>query len=365
MSPRRRSSKRRDWPANLYEREGYFSWRDPRTREETGLGRISRTEAFAQAIEANLYVAKLLNKPRLIDQLTGEADRSIGAWLEKYETILDARDPPLAANTRKSYRSLSKRTRETWDPKLPVRTLNALMVSEQLEKLAAMPRLAQAWRSFLRDSFREAIVRGWLDENPVRGIKGAVVTVKRARLEFDVLQRAYDSCTVPWLRNAIALALVGAQRREDIVLAKVKDFRERAWWIDQGKTGSRIVIPFDLRLNVFGMSLGEVYQQCRATGVLSPYLIHQTGRYGNSEPGARIFKDTLSKRFSELVARLEIDWGDKSPPTFHEIRSLSERLYGAQGGVNTQELLGHKDPRSTQLYHDARGAWVRLKISNE
>lgn len=79
--------------------------------------------------------------------------------------------------------------------------------------------------------------------------------------------------------------------------------------------------------------------------------------------GSPIFVDRVSKRFSEVIAGLGLDWGDRTPPTFHEIRSLSERLYSLQGNVRTQELLGHRDARMTAVYHDVRGAeWVRVRV---
>ncbi|MDR5615596.1 phage integrase Arm DNA-binding domain-containing protein, partial [Arsenophonus sp.] len=34
-----RKIKNRDLPPNLYKRKGYYSYRDPRTRKEYGLGR--------------------------------------------------------------------------------------------------------------------------------------------------------------------------------------------------------------------------------------------------------------------------------------------------------------------------------------
>lgn len=55
------------------------------------------------------------------------------------------------------------------------------------------------------------------------------------------------------------------------------------------------------------------------------------------------------------------------PPTFHEIRSLSERAYRLQG-VNTQILLGHKYARMTDLYNDERnledGGFKYVTIGN-
>jgi integrase len=135
------------------------------------------------------------------------------------------------------------------------------------------------------------------------------------------------------------------------------------WWVIQKKTGSRVFIPLDLKLQAFGLTLGDVIRECRATGIVSRHVIHQTRPRGNSPVGSPIWIDTLSKMFHAEVLATGIDWGDKQPPTFHEIRSLAERMYTEQGNINTQMLLGHKDPRSTAIYKDTRGAeWVTVKI---
>ncbi|MCX7563426.1 tyrosine-type recombinase/integrase [Xanthomonadaceae bacterium XH05] len=166
------------------------------------------------------------------------------------------------------------------------------------------------------------------------------------------------------MRNAANLALVSAQRREDIASAHFANVHDGAWWVEQSKTGQRVCIPLALRLDVAGLSLDDVVRQCRSTGVLSKYLVHQTSPRGNSPVGRKIWVDTITRRWSECIEALGLDWGGKTPPTFHEIRSLSERLYTEQGGINTQELLGHRDARSTSLYHDSRGAeWVRISVA--
>jgi len=62
------------------------------------------------------------------------------------------------------------------------------------------------------------------------------------------------------------------------------------------------------------------------------------------------------------VENIGRNWGDTNPPTVHEIRSLSKQLYAEQGNINTRELLGHKDRKTTQTDHDSRSDWVRLKV---
>jgi enterobacteria phage integrase len=363
VAPRRRSPARRGWPDNLYCRDGYYTWRDPRSREETALGRIEKEDAFRQAIEANLWLAQQIDKPRLIDKLTGNSERTIGKWGERFWTDLTTRDPPLSANTLRTYKSYLLRTVTAFGADTPIRNVTPLRFDEELKKLAHIPRTAQAWRSFLKEYFRAAIVPGWVDDNPVRDVRAGRVKVKRARLTLPVLLQVYEAADITWLRNAIALALITGQRREDLAMAEVPAFRNRVWRCQHIKTGAKVEIPFELRLDVFGMSLADVYDQCRRTGVLSSFLIHQTEPYGNSERGAPIWKDTISRRFTDVLTTLQLDWGDKTAPTFHEIRSLSERLYRAQGNVDTQQLLGHTDPETTLLYNDSRGSeWRRVTI---
>lgn len=360
MSPRRRGSSRRDWPANLYCRDGYYSWRDPRSREEHGLGRITKPEAFTQAIEANLHLAKMLNRPRLIDRLTGEADRSLGAWVARYLAEQDTRK--LADNTRKGYRSYAKRTLEAFDSGMSLKAITALMVADQLETVEGT-RTGQAWRSFLRDMFRAAIVRGWVDENPVRAVKLERVEVKRSRLTLDVYRQIREAAALVWLRNAMDLALVSGQRREDVARATASDVRDGHWWVDQGKTGARIALPLSLTLTAANLNLGDVVRRCRQTGVLSRHLIHQTEQRGNSPKGSPIWIDTISRRFTDVLAELGLTFDGKPPPTFHEIRSLSARLYSAQGDVDVKTLLGHKDAATTAVYQDGRGiAWTKLIV---
>lgn len=64
--------------------------------------------------------------------------------------------------------------------------------------------------------------------------------------------------------------------------------------------------------------------------------------------------NTISTSFKKIRELSGLSWDKGSPPTFHEIRSLSERVYREQK-VNTKDLLGHKSQHQTDRYNDARG----------
>jgi enterobacteria phage integrase len=366
MSPRRRSKAKRGWPDNLYERKGYFSWRDPRTREEFGLGR-DRGRAFQEAMEANIHLAKLTASKRLVHRIeqANTPLRGLAAWNVKYQEQLKANER--SPNSLRSAKSLGARmVRMLGD--VPMDSLTPLAISKVIDDVVAEGkiRLAQALRGFMRDCFREARVAGWLTkENPVLDTRlGVRVKVMRSRLSLDQFRLIYARIDDVWLRNAVDLALVSGQRRDDVANAMFKDFRDGHWWLIQRKTGNRVALPMSLTLDAIGKSLESVVAQCRRTGVLSGHLVHQTARRGNSPVGRHIWVDTISRRFADAVEAAGIDWGNKTPATFHELRSLSARLYAAQGGVNTRDLLGHRTAEMTEEYEDDRGAgWVHVSFS--
>jgi hypothetical protein len=370
MASRPRSAKKRGWPDGLYERGGYFSWRNPLTGVEMGIGRVPLGEAKAQAAEANIAVQGLKDKPRLVDRLEGKGDTSFGAWLTRYEEKLAKRE--LAPNTRKVYKALIKLARDVYKDSLAIALpkLTTKVISDGLLQIqATRARTAQALRSRLIDAFDRAIAEGWTDKNPARVTDEPVVQVQRARLTWDVFKRLYEGLPAGRLKNACALALVTGQPREVLVAGQFSQIGmvERpgaepieCWRVVRGKTGVLIAIPLDLRLQAFGMSLRDVIKQCRATSVASRYIIHTTERRGSSKLGAPVSADQLSIQFSEALAELKIDWGDKTPPTLHEIRSLSKRLYQAQGNVDTKDLLGHETEEMSDLYGDARGAEYKV-----
>lgn len=362
MAPRRRHTRNASLPDGLRVRDGIYSYRNRLDGREKGLGR-DRQAAIAFARAANIEIDRIAGRVDAAEWVRGvTTSRTWGSWLDRYQQILDARK--LSRHTRHGYFHMMKKARTAFPADRSFASLDVADIAGAIQPLVddGKASTAKSYRQWLIDCFRESMADGWRKNNPAEATRRVSHDVRRARLELDVLMRVYESVRQPWMRNSIALALVSGQRREDVLLAKHTDVRDGHWWVEQGKTDSRVAIPLTLRLNAFGMNLGEVVRQCKSTGVLSHHLIHQTRHLKHSPRGGIIHPGSVSRGFQDALKALGIDWADKSPPSFHEIRSLSKRLYDAQGGVDTKQLLGHKSTATADKYQDARGLWVRVKI---
>ena len=156
------------------------------------------------------------------------------------------------------------------------------------------------------------------------------------------------------------LALVTGQRLGDIAAMKFSNIWDDALHVEQIKTGSKVAIPLSLRCEAIGMSLREIIADCRDS-VLSPWILHHHHARRNCARGGAVKSDTITMAFTKARKRCGLEWGDGSPPTFHEQRSLSERLYREQG-IATQTLLGHKSSGMTDKYNDDRGKEWKLVV---
>lgn len=385
---------KKNWPDGLYERaDGYYSWRnplgvagDPDNPEEIGIGRVSFPEASAQAIEANLHIRGLMKKPRLVDRLTGVANRDVDALVDAHyeKQKLRLKDKEIVANTLKGYRSCGKAVKAAWEAR-PVERISTRDVAELLGhwKTADQLRMAQSVRSYMADLFRFAEAEGWIQRgtNPVTITDTISPTVKRARLSLEQFQTIYDAAAKldPWVQHAMALAIVSGRRREDLAAAEFKQRPDSLVWTadrhlyviqqkvddEENPENLRLRIPYELELKVLGWSLEQTIARCRSDNVVSRWLIHHQRRRTMSKPGERVWIDTITKGFARARKRTSLTWPEGlKPPTFHEIRSLAARLYDKQGGVNVQILLGHSDPETTEIYKDSRGTeWTDVKVA--
>lgn len=144
------------------------------------------------------------------------------------------------------------------------------------------------------------------------------------------------------------LALVTGQRVSDLSKIKYKDIHDGKLWIIQQKTGAKIAIPLDIEL--YGIKLSKTIADCENN---SEFVINNNGN--------KITVERISKEFRRFRDISQLNWVGE-PPSFHEIRSLSARLYTETMGSNfAQKLLGHKSSTMTAKYQDDRNnSWIEL-----
>jgi len=127
----------------------------------------------------------------------------------------------------------------------------------------------------------------------------------------------------------------------------------------QLKTGKLLKIPMDLKLEKLGLTIEDVVDMAVIEQDSLFVLHHKTARAQN-KAGDPPHPDTISRSFKRARDDTKIVWNG-SPATFHEIRSLAERLYREQS-IDTRLLCGHSQQKMTDRYNDLRGSeWSEIK----
>lgn len=187
--------------------------------------------------------------------------------------------------------------------------------------------------------------------------------ITRQRLNLEEWQKIFEVADNQhkYLGNAMLLAVITGQRIGDIVKMKFSDIWDDMLHIEQEKTGSKLAIPLSIKSEAIGMTLKQVISICR-DAVVSKYLVHYRHTTSQAKRGEQVTANTLTTTFKKARDKCGLEWQERAAPSFHEQRSLSERLYRDQG-INTQKLLGHKSQKMTDKYNDDRGKeWQIIAI---
>lgn len=376
MAARRRIASRRNWPANLrVNSQGYYSYQQPGTGKSFGLGKDFKI-ACDEVRTVNAELERAKGHVSLLHRVTG-MEVTLAAWCDTYATENAGANHYTAVGMKSQIKAIK-------GAKFSVQNIGDVKPKEIAQFIRECidtrgPNMANTIRSRLMDLFRSAIEHGVIDagKNPVESILKPTVVVNRSRLTLDdfklILAEARTEKHRPWIANALELALVCGQRREDIAAMRFDQVKDGFLWISQskGKEGhqSQLKIPLALRLDAIGKSLEEVLRGCR-DNVVSKSVLHFTVRNSRALQGDPVGTQTLSNTFAEMrdrvimAKKMKVADG-KTPPSFHEIRSLAARLYTEQYGKEfAQALLGHKSAAMTDLYRDVRGReWTEIKLA--
>lgn len=273
--------------------------------------------------------------------------RTVGEWAVVYRKLIDAR--PISQKTKANRHGALNHVLSY----LAERTVGSVRPHEVssmiLDISKTHPQTAKRVLHEVVDLFNECLNYGWIDRNPAISVKAPLVRVQRKRLTLEQwlkIKNHADAQMPSWVSNMIVLALVTAQRRSDLVKMKFADVWDGHLHIEQAKTGTRVALPLSLKLEVLDYTLEQVIERCKSSGIASAYLLHKS-------TGQRLADASLSARFEEC-RKVVIPCAEGIPASLHECRSLSERLYRAQG-VDTRVLLGHKHQAMTDIYNDDRG----------
>ncbi|WP_342122181.1 tyrosine-type recombinase/integrase, partial [Proteus mirabilis] len=195
--------------------------------------------------------------------------------------------------------------------------------------------MAKLLRSTMLDAFNEAIADGVIKENPVSVTKPPKTSVQRSRLSLEEFKYALEHTNDKY-RYMFLLAILTAQRISDVINMKWDDIKNDRLYVTQLKTGSKVAIPLSLRLESIGYSIKDV--------------LNLMNRSSDKICGNTTAKTLRGKFIEALPKHIE------NKPTFHEIRSLSARLYEEEKSAEfAKKILGHKSMRMTDKYLDDRG----------
>lgn len=358
---RRRSAKRRGYPANLYDNgDGYYYYVNPKDGKKKGLGR-DKAFAFSEARAANRVLDET-KASRLAQWVTGVRVLTLTDWLPEYRKLWIELTGP-APSTLKSADNYFERFKKADFGTMPMNEITTVQIAKYLDEIAENSGKGAAVniRTRLLDVFNYAITKGHVEtgRNPVEPTIPANYEPKRDRLSMEqfLLIRSHAS---PAIVNAMNLALLTGQRVSDISEMKFVDVKDGFLYVSQAKSQGDMKLKLDLniRLSAVELTIGDVVKQCRDR-IVSPYLVHQTKTTGNYKAGEPLTEKGISKAFSLLRDKygVKATTEGRTPPTFHEIRSLAERLYRKEYGKEfAQALLGHKTEAMSAKYDDLRGS---------
>ncbi len=345
MVPRPRNKANKGLPMNLYfdARRGTYRYRRPTDGKWFQFG-SDRGRAIDAAAQLN---TAFLRGGDLVAEVLGESSVTLGEFLATYERdVLPPRE--LAKATLDLYAVRFKQIRAEFAER-PIDQITIRMVAEFLEPLT--PRASNQARAILIDLFNHAAAKGLCPDNPAANTIPKIEKKQRKRHTLEGLKAIRDK-SPRWLKNAIDLALITAQRRGDILDMKFEDVRDGYLYVVQSKTEKASDAGW-LKIKVTDQ-LGEVLGRCR-DDILSPYLVHRRPERKKKREGkdhwTKVDERFLTRAFKDArdAAGCYSDLKEEEMPGFHEVRALSLHLY-KRAGKDGQKIAGHATEGMTKNY---------------
>lgn len=376
---RPRKSGNKDLPPNLYRNGAYWIFEHPKTKQRTSLGKdAAAAKAAARAFNAE-WNADLHSRLQQKIQQAGVSTaaskiptfaeflfQSNGAY-ERWKRF--SKHPPKEQTERVVTGMFKRFERECEFKDLRLNQITRLDVDGYLNAAEAQtPASIAMVRSRLSLVFEKAITAGYIETNPVNGTeKRYAPNAQRMRMTLPMWQSMFDYANerpeYRPLASALLLMILTAQRIEVISQMEFSHEKNGEFLITSNKARGgndpvRLALPVSLKLDDVPYTLAEAIKRCRLTLVASRYCVHQLRSHQKVKKGDPMRPQGIEKMLADVRDALGIVPPPDSaltPPTAHEVRSLSARLYYRQFGFEfVHRLLGHKDEETTRRYLDER-----------
>lgn len=324
-----------DLPNNLYESKDYYNYKHPITKRWFYMG-SNKEIAIKEAEQINW---SLMPKSELVKKvLDSEQSKNFSEFIDYFiSDILPQKN--LAKKTVQDYKQKMPHIKECLGNK-SIENISTKDISEFLKKYPSTQ--SNYYRAVLSIIFKHAIDEGFCTHNPTASTLKKTMIKQRERLSLENYHAIHVHAP-DWLKNAMDLALLTGQRREDIANLKWIDIHDGFLWIQQHKTKNRIKI-------YLSENLSTVLIKCEGE---NEFVIKEIK--GNAERITKGFAEAREKSGLETTA------------TFHEIRSLSAHLHEEIGidKKQIQMLLGHTTEKMTEHYLEGHGEkWTEITTTD-
>lgn len=340
MAARRRTHKTKDLPTNLYCRGGYYSFRDPRTGKEYGLGRDKRI-AVNEAVAANLMMTP--STVSLVDKINGKEVVLFDELIDSF--VADLKNRRLSEKTIKDNNNKIKHISLAFSG-VPLNNITTKEISIFLDKKISEGKksYANVLRTTLSDIFKTGIRKGVTSVNPVADTRANKVEIEKDRILLDEYKKIREEASkmAAWVGLSLDLALVTGQRVGDLIKMRWSDVSDKKLNVVQSKTKKMLSISLDHGIEEFNLTIRSVLESIKNLNDGSEMVL-----------GGRSQK-AVTDAYRKARDAANIKWRSKPAP-FHEIRSLSGRLYLKQQNIEfAQNILGHATVEMTSKYIDGR-----------
>ncbi|GAA4648111.1 site-specific integrase [Kistimonas scapharcae] len=308
-----------------------------------------------QAIEAaNLANAELTQQRALIDKLLGRDQITVEKLCKEYyaEKI---ENTSLKQATKKSYRVALDVIKKHLGPYL-LHDLSTADIASFLKQFKDRPSWHNDLRANLIKIFNYALTQGYIPQQDNIVNPCEILPEKRVKGRWTPeTYKATYAVASNELKNAMDLALYTAFGMSELVSLKWDELSGNAIEKIRRKTGVQQHINM-------GDGLLKVIENCRNTGVKSPYVLHKKPkniqkksrqskeRTHHTQWTAQQLRRALNKAKSQSGCFTGVPTNEQ--PGWHSIRALAAFRLMKQGVKieEIQKLLGHSDLQTTKVY---------------